>query len=238
MQRKPDRRVFWLLERASAGVRQRVERLALEHLDTTAAQLPVIFYLAGKEGARPGELAEALGVNAAAITGLTGRMEDAGVLRRKPAPDDGRAQVLSLTAAGKRIAARALPAVTSLQGELLSGFSADEVEAVMKFLRQVIERAPSLGSGLAAAKAGRGSGSEGSNDDGSSDDGSSDGDGSSDEPALARAAAARRGSPARSASSPSGPSGPSGPSSPSNPFSASSPSGAPGRTQKKRGTTT
>ena len=150
---KPDRRVFWLLERASAGVRQRVERLALEHLQTTAAQLPVIFYLAGKEEARPGELAEALGIHAAAITGLTGRMEAAGVLRRRPAPDDGRAQVLSLTAAGRRIAERALPEVTGLQAELLAGFSADELEAVMKFLRAVIERAPSLGGALEAGAA-------------------------------------------------------------------------------------
>jgi MarR family transcriptional regulator, organic hydroperoxide resistance regulator len=142
---RPDRRVFWLLERASAGVRQRIERLAGDHLDTTAAQLPVLFFLAGKEAARPSELAEALGVNAAAITGITGRMEAAGVLRRKPSPEDGRAQQLSLTAAGRRIAESALPRVASLQAELLEGFTADEIETVMRFLRGVVERAPTLG---------------------------------------------------------------------------------------------
>lgn len=143
--------MFWLLEKASASMRQRIERLALEQLDTTAAQLPVLFLLAGKDGQdgrRPGELAEALGVNAAAITGITGRMEAAGVLRRKPAPDDGRAQQLSLTAAGKRIAERALPKVAELQAELLEGFSPDEIEAVMRFLRSVVERAPTLGERL------------------------------------------------------------------------------------------
>jgi DNA-binding MarR family transcriptional regulator len=148
MQPRPDRRVFWLLERAGAAMRQRLERLAAERLETTAAQLPVIFHLAsraGEKGSRPGELAEALGVNAAAITGLTGRMEAAGVLRRKPAPDDGRAQLLSLTAAGRRIAERALPEVARLQGELLAGFSAEEIEVAMRFLRAVIERAPALG---------------------------------------------------------------------------------------------
>lgn len=149
MQPRSDRRVFWLLERASAALRQRVERLAAEHLETTAAQLPVIFHLAsraGEKGCRPGELAEALGVNAAAVTGLTGRMEAAGVLRRKPAPDDGRAQLLFLTAAGRRIAERALPEVTRLQAELLEGFSAEELEAAMRFLRAVAERAPTLGA--------------------------------------------------------------------------------------------
>ena len=151
---KADRRIFWLLERASAGVRQRVERLAGEALETTAAQLPVIFYLASKAagdkeaGCRPGQLAEALGVNAAAITGITGRMEVAGVVRRKPAPDDGRAQLISLTAAGKRIAEKALPAVARLQAELLEGFTAEEIEIAMRFLRTVAERAPSLGSAL------------------------------------------------------------------------------------------
>jgi MarR family transcriptional regulator, organic hydroperoxide resistance regulator len=159
---RADRRIFWLLERASAGVRMRVEKLAVEALDTTAAQLPVIFYLAssaagGKEGekeagCRPGQLAEALGVNAAAITGITGRMEAAGVVRRKPAPDDGRAQLLSLTAAGKRIAEKALPAVAKLQAELLEGFTADEIEIAMRFLRTVAERAPALGSALLVAR--------------------------------------------------------------------------------------
>lgn len=159
---RPDRRIFWLLERASAGVRQRVERLASEALETTAAQLPVIFYLAssaaaGKDGdreagCRPGQLAEALGVNAAAITGITGRMEAAGVLRRKPAPDDGRAQLISLTAAGKRIAEKALPAVARLQAELLEGFTAEEIEIAMRFLRTVAERAPALGSALVARR--------------------------------------------------------------------------------------
>lgn len=154
---KPDRRIFWLLERASAGVRQRVERLAVDVLETTAAQLPVIFYLASSAasssgdkdaGCRPSQLAEALGVNAAAVTGLTGRMEAAGVLRRKPAPDDGRAQHLSLTAAGRRIADKALPAVAKLQAELLEGFTAEEIEIAMRFLRTVAERAPSLGGAL------------------------------------------------------------------------------------------
>ncbi len=143
--------MFWLLEKASAGMRQRIERLAIEQLDTTAAQLPVLFALAGKagqDGCRPGALAEALGVNAAAITGITGRMEAAGLLRRKPAPDDGRAQLLSLTAAGKRIVERALPRVAELQAELLEGFTPDEIEAVMRFLRSVIARAPSLGEQL------------------------------------------------------------------------------------------
>lgn len=156
---KPDRRIFWLLERASAGVRQRMEKLAIDALETTAAQLPVIFYLASnaagdrEAGCRPGQLAEALGVNAAAITGLTGRMEAAGVLRRKPAPDDGRAQHLTLTAAGKRIAEKALPAVAQLQAELLEGFTAEEIEIAMRFLRTVAERAPSLGSALAEEEA-------------------------------------------------------------------------------------
>lgn len=146
MSRSPDRRVFWLLERASAALRLRVERLAVEHLGATAAQLPVVFALASRDQRRPGELAEELGVNAAAITGLIGRMEASGLVRRRSAPDDGRAQLLSLTAEGRRIAARARPQIGVLQAELLEGFTDAEVAAVLRFLRAVIERAPTLGA--------------------------------------------------------------------------------------------
>lgn len=142
--------MYWLLERACASVRQRIERLAVAHLGVTAAQLPVLFYLAKRSEARPSELAEALHANAAAITGLTARMEAAGLLLRRPTPDDGRGQALSLTAAGRRVAERALPAVASVQAELLAGFGEHEVEIVLRFLHTVAERAPELGAALFA----------------------------------------------------------------------------------------
>ena len=140
-----DRRLFWLIDRASHGLRQRIERLAADELGVTAAQLPAVFTLASKD-CRPGELAEALGINAAAVTGLCDRMEAAGLLRRRPSPDDGRAQLLSLTAAGRRAAEKAIPMAARLQAELCEGFTTDEIDTVSRFLRTVIERAPQLGA--------------------------------------------------------------------------------------------
>src|SRR5690349_15268533 len=97
--RDDDRRLFWLLDRARTALRARLETLVQERTGVSAAQLGALFYLASParaDGCRPGALAAALGLTAAAATGLGDRMEAAGLVRRGADPSDGRAQVLEL----------------------------------------------------------------------------------------------------------------------------------------------
>lgn len=61
-------------------------------------------------------------------------MEAAELVTRKPSPTDARAQHLHPTAAGKRIAARALPVVRALQSDLTAGFTDAELDVVARFL--------------------------------------------------------------------------------------------------------
>jgi DNA-binding MarR family transcriptional regulator len=147
--RDDDRRLFWLLDRARTALRARLESLVQERTGVSAAQLGAVFYLASParaDGCRPGALATALGLTAAAATGLCDRLEAAGLVRRGADPSDGRAQVLELTAAGRRAAVRARPVVEGLQAELTRGFDERELAAVARFLRTAIERAPTLGA--------------------------------------------------------------------------------------------
>lgn len=137
----PRPRLFLLLERASHAVRQRLERHAQDELGASMAQIGALFHLTQHDGCLSKELADALGVQAAAITGLVDRMASAGLLQRRACPDDGRAQRLHLTASGRRIAARAAPSVHAMQGVLAEGFSADELEVVARFLTAAAERA-------------------------------------------------------------------------------------------------
>src|SRR5689334_1553608 len=98
--RPDDRRLFWLLDRARTTLRTRLDVLVQERIGVSAAQIGAIFYLATTRGAgdatespgiRPGELASALGLTAAAATGLLDRMESAGLARRRTDARDGRA---------------------------------------------------------------------------------------------------------------------------------------------------
>jgi DNA-binding MarR family transcriptional regulator len=142
--RPDDRRLFWLLDRARAALRTRLESLVQEATGVSATQIGVLFYLATtrrdagegteSQGFRPGELATALGLTAAAATGLLDRMEAAGLAQRRADARDGRAFTISLTAAGRR------------EDELTAGFDERELATISRFLRTAIERAPTLGA--------------------------------------------------------------------------------------------
>jgi DNA-binding MarR family transcriptional regulator len=99
-----DHRLFLALDRASHRVRERLEQLCRARLGVSSAQLGALLHLARHDGARAGDVAAALGVQPAAVTGLADRMIAAGLVRRKPCPDDARVQRLHLTAAGRRAA--------------------------------------------------------------------------------------------------------------------------------------
>jgi MarR family transcriptional regulator, organic hydroperoxide resistance regulator len=132
-------RMFQLLDRAAHVVRQQLERGARDDLGVSMVQAGALFHLAAHDGCRPSDLAAALAIQPAAATGLVDRMAEAGLVRRRPCPDDARAQRLAITARGRRIAERATPLVSQLQARLLAGFSPSELEIVARFLRHAAE---------------------------------------------------------------------------------------------------
>ena len=140
MTRAKGPKLFLLLERASHAVRQRLERRAATELDASMVQVGALFHLAGHDGCLAKELAEALGIQPAGVSGLVDRMQSAGLVQRKACADDGRAQRLHITAAGKRAVTRALPLVAEMQAVLTEGFTDGEISVVVRFLTAAIER--------------------------------------------------------------------------------------------------
>lgn len=133
-------RLFLLLGRAAHAVQQRLEHRARDEFGVSMVQVGALFFLGSKDGSLHKELADALGIQPAGASGLVDRMVRGGLVQRRACRDDGRAQRLYLTAAGKRIVAKARPAVAAMQASLTAGFSDDELAVVARFLTAAIER--------------------------------------------------------------------------------------------------
>ncbi len=140
MTRAKGPRLLLLLERSSHAVRQRLERRAREELDASMVQIGALFHLSGQDGCLAKQLAEALGIQPAGVSGLVDRMQNAGLVVRKACAEDRRAQRIHITAAGKRAVTQALPLLAQMQGVLTGGFSDAEIAVVVRFLTAAIER--------------------------------------------------------------------------------------------------
>ena len=98
----------------------RVHQLVLTELDEllrplglTFARYEVLVLLSfSRRGALPlGKIGERLQVHATSVTPLVKRLEAAGLIRRTPHPDDGRAVLASITTEGREVMERATRAI-------------------------------------------------------------------------------------------------------------------------------
>ncbi len=136
----PSHRLFLLLERAAHAVRQRLERRSQGELGISMVQLGALFHLVSRDGCLHKDLADALGIQPAAVSGLVDRMAAAGLVQRRACSDDARAQRLHATATGKRIAGKARPVVAAAQAVLVEGFTDAEIAIVARFLSAAATR--------------------------------------------------------------------------------------------------
>jgi DNA-binding MarR family transcriptional regulator len=73
-------------------------------IDVTGPQynlLMTVAQLQGTSGVSVGSVARAMHVSSAFITSETGKLSEAGLIRKRPNPDDGRGALLSLAPAGR-----------------------------------------------------------------------------------------------------------------------------------------
>lgn len=135
-----DRRIFFLVHRAHRALSTYASVGLAEALGISVAQLTTLMYVSRHEGCSLSELAELLDLNKSAVTGLVQRMERAGTLRREPNPDDARGSLLYVTPKGHELRERAKPLLRKVNAELTQGFSAQEMETVLRFLNTTVER--------------------------------------------------------------------------------------------------
>jgi DNA-binding MarR family transcriptional regulator len=82
----------------------------------------------------PGDLAHVLHVHPSSLTGVLRRLEEAGLIRRRSDPGDGRRAILTLTPKGRRLNDRRSGTVESSVRRALAQFSAVKTDAARKVL--------------------------------------------------------------------------------------------------------
>ncbi len=124
------------LERAVHAV-----AVALAPLGITQAEAHVLARL-GRGPARIGDFHRAFGHKRSTLTAVLDRLEARGYVERTPDPADRRAVVVTLTPAGRPVAARVGRAVSRLERQIAAGCSAGDLAA----FRRVADYVTSIAS--------------------------------------------------------------------------------------------
>jgi DNA-binding MarR family transcriptional regulator len=110
---------------------------ALRPLGIDPRQWTLLRHVAQAEGQSQQALAERLGLPPSAMVALVDGLEDAGLLERRPAPDDRRVRALYMTPKGRRTLKRAVEVAIAYEAELCSGLKAAEREQLIDLLQKL-----------------------------------------------------------------------------------------------------
>ena len=136
-------RVFQKIDRANVT--------AMRCRGLSTAQFDVIAQVGTHPGATQQELADALLVTKGNVTQLLDRMEATGLLCRR---QDGRANRVTLTDLGQRLAANAVPAQEALVAERLAALNADERRTLLHLLRRLDQALTNAACRTSSARSG------------------------------------------------------------------------------------
>jgi len=98
------------------------------------AQATALVYLGYHNGCQLSELADGVGNNNAAVTGLVTRMEMAGLVVRRQMQSDGRGKTVHLTEKGLIVREQVMDVLRAVDERLSSKFTDAELETINRFL--------------------------------------------------------------------------------------------------------
>jgi DNA-binding MarR family transcriptional regulator len=88
--------------------------------------------------ARVTALAEAARVDASVVSRQAAQLEQAGLVERRPDPEDGRAQQLSITSAGREVLENGRTKLAAIVTERLAGWDPEELRTFTATLRRLV----------------------------------------------------------------------------------------------------
>ena len=133
---------------ARHGITRLITRVRVELIDAldrelapyeiTAPQLIVLASVANGEADSAAALCKSISYDPGAMTRMIDRLQQKGLVRRIPHPEDRRAMNLELTVAGKALYPKLLEAKERVAAQFLRGFSQDETAQLEGFLLRMI----------------------------------------------------------------------------------------------------
>jgi MarR family transcriptional regulator for hemolysin len=122
------------LLRLARVYRREVNRALARHGLSDAKALPVLHIARLGEGVRQGALAEELGIEGPSLVQLLDQLCAAGLVERRPHPQDGRAKTLHLSDEGRALAGVVEQAVEDLRHRLLAEVSDADLGAALRVM--------------------------------------------------------------------------------------------------------
>lgn len=113
-------------------------------LGFSPGQFPVLLELWQQDGLTQKQLLDKLEVEQATVANTLARMQRDGLIERIPHPDDKRAKIITLTALGRSLEARAVEAAAEADAALFSGFKRFEHDLMIEYMRMILENARKL----------------------------------------------------------------------------------------------
>jgi MarR family transcriptional regulator, multiple antibiotic resistance protein MarR len=134
----PGHGVIRLINRIRVEMIDALDR-ELAQFDISAPQLIVLASMANNEADSAARLCKSISYDPGAMTRMIDRLEQKGLIRRSPNPDDRRAMNLEITTAGRALYPQLLAAKGRVQAQFLRGFSKDEARLLDSFLNRMLE---------------------------------------------------------------------------------------------------
>lgn len=120
-----------------ARLRRRVVDRALKPIGLTRSQWLLLVFLARSDGLSQVALADQMDIGKVAVGGLIERLEDAGLVERRPDQVDRRVKRLFITAAGKSTIAAIRKHVAGEETRILQGLGSADLETTVRTLRSM-----------------------------------------------------------------------------------------------------
>lgn len=128
-------RLIRLHMRAQIAIKDRLREIGL-----SVPQCDVISTLSEEEGITQQQLAQRLYVTKGNISGLIDRLAKAGLVERKPSPDDKRSHSLFLTVAGKRLASEGIEIQRQFVAAAVQGIKESQLLEMEQTLVEIRDR--------------------------------------------------------------------------------------------------
>ena len=136
--RTVDRRLFFLLDRTHTQLSKMADHYLASSSGVSTSQAAVLIYLGYHDGCRLSDLADGVGRNNSAITGLVTRMEKLGLVTRNKTLD-GRSRAVFLSDEGWRLREVVREDFRRFNEKLTRGLTESEITTVVKFLNLSID---------------------------------------------------------------------------------------------------